>query len=243
MNRHFPAGAHALAISLLIALAVSACSGAATPAGPAGGGDPEPGDFTATLQGAFDKVIAADAFTFEAAYRGYGATAFGATVTGTVRRTPVESSVFNWTSPEGTTSVHLIHDGTLWLDGGDGKLVNVGAPSDSIRDQQSPYEIREIWDSLDFQLDDYEMVGEEQVTGVSTTHYRLNDYRREQAVEMLKIPASQYSADIWIDGEGNLRKVFRGVQADASGEPTKGDAVTWTLTGIGCECPVEAPEA
>jgi hypothetical protein len=229
----------------LLALTIAACGGtSAAPArdGDAGrGGEQTAGDASAALQAAFESVVNADSFTYEATVREYGTYASSATTTGTIRTAPVEASIQTWTSQDGTTVVHLIHDGTLWLDGGDGRLTNVGPVSDSIRDQQAPYLITEIWDQLDFQLEDYEVVGEEAVGGVTTTHYRLVDFRREQAVEIMKIPASQYSADIWVDAEGVLRKVFRGVQADESGEPTKGSSVEWALTALDCECPVEPP--
>jgi len=247
MTVHTRFGVPALALGLLIVLAVVACGGAAAAPGgngAGGAGTPEeqlPGDSSATLQAAFDALMSAESFQFEATTREYGTYPAEATVSGTVRIAPVTASLFTWTSVDGTASSHLIHDGTLWIDGGDGNLVNVGDVSDSIRDQQAAYEIREIWDALSHQLEDYELIGEEQVGGVGTTHYRLNDYRREQFVEMMKIPVSQYSADIWIDGDGNLRKVFRGVQADDSGEPTKGSATTWLVTAIDCECPVEPP--
>jgi hypothetical protein len=232
------------AIGLLLALALAACGGAsAAPAGNGGiGSQPEAGDHSAVLQAAFDELVAADSFTYEATVREYGTFAFQASTTGTIRTAPVASSLQTWTSEDGTTVVHLIHDGTLWLDGGDGTLTNVGEVSQSIRDQQAPFMISEIWDQLDFQLEDHDRIGEEPIDGVMTTHYRLTDFRREQAVEIMKIPASQYSSDVWIDGEGVIRKVFRGVQADDSGEPTKGSSVTWLLTELNCACPVEPPK-
>ena len=232
-----------LVVGLLLASAV-ACGGAPSGGGPTGdGGGGEPGDVTPVLQAAVDKVLAADSFTFTATMQDFGTTPYKATATGTVRTSPVDASILTWVAVDGTTIIHLIDDGRLWIDGGDGNLVSVGAVTDSIRDQQAPYAIGDIWDGLSYQLDDYENVGGEQLDGVAVTHYRLSDAEREDAVENMDVSVEQYSADIWIDGEGNLRKVFRGVQASADGEPTRGQATTWTLTAIGCECPVEAPES
>jgi hypothetical protein len=245
MTFHTRSGVPALALGLLIVMAVAACGGAAAAPGANGGGNGSeeqiPGDNSATLKAAFDSVMAAESFQFEATTQEYGTFPAKATASGTVRSAPVAASLFTWTAVDGTASSHLIHDGTLWIDGGDGNFVNVGDVSDSIRDQQAAYEVRKIWDALSHQLDDYELVGEEQVGGVATTHYRLNDYRREQFIETMKMPVSQYSADIWVDADGYLRKVFRGVQPDAAGEPAKGSATTWILTAIDCECPVEPP--
>jgi hypothetical protein len=230
------------ACAFLILIAVAACGGsAAGAAGEGGARDVVPGDHSAALQAAFDETLAADSFTFAATLRDYGTFAFETTTTGTRRIAPVEASIHTFTAEDGTAIVHLIHDGTLWLDGGNGSLTNVGAVSQSIRDQQAPYDVAELWGTLDSQLDDYEVVGEEQVGGLSTTHYRLSDDRREQAVAVMKIPASQYSSDIWVDDDGIVRKVFRGVQADESGDPSKGTSTTWTLTEINCICPVEPP--
>lgn len=235
--------ARLVAVGLLVASAF-ACGGAPSGGGPTGNdGGGEPGDVTPVLQAAADKVLAADSFTFTATTQDFGAVPYKATATGTVRTAPVPASLLTWVAVDGTTIIHLIDDGELWIDGGDGNLVSVGPVSDSIRDQQAPYAIADIWDGLSYQLDDYEMVGDEQLDGVAVTHYRLNDAEREDAVENTDIPVEQYSADIWIDTDGNLRKVFRGVQASAEEEPTKGQATTWTLTAIGCECPVEAPES
>ncbi len=231
-----------LAVGLLVASAV-ACGGAPSGAGPAGdGAGADPDDLTPVLQAAVDKVTAADSFTFTATVQDFGLVPFKATTTGTIRTAPVPASVLTWVAVDGTTVIHLIDDGELWIDGGDGNLVSVGAVSDNILEQQAPYAIADIWDGLSYQLDDYVQVGAEQLDGVAVTHYRLSDAEREDAVENMDIPVEQYSADIWIDGGGILRKVFRGVQASAQGEPTKGQATTWTLTAIGCECPVEAPE-
>ena len=233
-----------LAMGLLVASAF-ACSGAPSgPGGPTGnGGGADPDDLTPVLQAAVDKVLAANSFTFTATLQDFGLVPFKATTTGTVRTAPVPASILTWIAVDGTTVIHLIDDGELWIDGGDGNLVSVGEVSDSILEQQAPYAIDQIWDGLSYQLDDYVKVGDEQLDGVAVTHFRLSDAEREDAVEMMDIPVAQYSADIWVDGQGNLRKVFRGVQADASGEPTKGQATTWTLTAIGCECPVGAPES
>jgi hypothetical protein len=243
MSTRFPSLARHLAVGLLVASAV-ACGGGPSGVGPAGndaGADPD--DLTPVLQAGVDKVLAADSFTFTATMQDFGTTPYKATATGTVRTAPVAASLLTWVAVDGTTVIHLIDDGDLWIDGGDGNLVSVGAVTDSILEQQAPYAIDQIWDGLSYQLDDYVKVGDEQLDGLGVTHYRLSDAEREDAVGNMDIPVGQYSADIWIDGEGNLRKVFRGVQADGSGEPTKGQASTWTLTAIGCECPVEAPES
>jgi hypothetical protein len=241
MSKYLRSGARHLVVGVLLASAV-ACGGTPPGAGPAGNGsDVDPSDPTPILQAALDKLVAAKSYTFTATMQDFGAVPYKATATGTVRTAPVAASVLTWVAVDGTTVIHLIDDGELWIDGGDGNLVSVGAVSDSIREQQAPYVIDQIWDGLSYQLEDYERIGDEQLDGVAVTHYRLSDDERADAVENIDIPVTQYSADIWIDGEGNLRKVFRGVHADDSGEPTKGQATTWTLTAMGCECPVEAP--
>lgn len=109
------------------------------------------------------------------------------------------------------------------------------------RDQHAPYTINAIRDTLSFQLEDYELIGEESLDGLMTTHDQLSEHRREQFVATMKIPVGQSSGDIWVDAEGILGKVLRGVRPDESGDPTKGQASTWTLTAIRCDCPVEPP--
>lgn len=100
--------------------------------------------------------------------------------------------------------------------------------------------------------DDMRKVGADKVRGASTTHYRGTvDLRKaaatlspeaQQTVDQAisSLGTSTFPADVWIDGEGRMRKMSFRLDPDGSG-PSQASTVEFELFDFGVKADVQPP--
>jgi len=211
-----------------------------TPGGGGGGGSADMIRYQ-DIQAAFAALEAQGSWEFEAEV--FAASSAGSlTVTGTERRQPERA----------VDAIHLTDDGpfayvrigdTIWFDAGVGQWTEADASSRNLISQYEPYHLAGLVDLAVTSINnDFELVGEEQVNGVATRHYRLTEADRAQVTERLGLSPDAFAGDVWIATSGGyLVKFAHGPQSLDDMQLIGGIGFTVDVTSIGCSCPVEPP--
>jgi hypothetical protein len=208
------------------------------------GGPPvagEPIDSTA-IQSAVTALKAHDAWQFSVTLIRAGAPNTSQTINGTQRTAP-QSAISAAQTVPGSNDFHYIRIGDdIWFDVGQATYTHVPASeATNLIAQYEPYYLDGLVTAAESQNYEFEPVGDESVSGVSTTHYRLSDDDVADIVEtMHDITAAEWAADVWIaKDDGALMRIAWGPQSVDKAQIPVG--FNYVVTSLDCACPIDPP--
>jgi hypothetical protein len=86
----------------------------------------------------------------------------------------------------------------------------------------------------------FESVGDEDVSGVATTHYTLSEADREDVTQLYDIDPADWAGDVWIAKDGGYAmQLAWGPQSIEDAQISTG--FSYLVTAVNCECPIEPP--
>jgi hypothetical protein len=197
---------------------------------------------SAQVQTAVDALKAQDSWQFEVTATTMGLSeGVQNTITGTQRTTP--ESAIDATHPQpGGSDFHYIRIGdAIWYDVGTDSFTEVQADdAENLIAQYEPYYLNGLAESMLSQDFEFEPVGDEDVSGVATTHYQMSEEDREDVTELLDIDPADWAGDVWIakDG-GHLMRMAWGPQSVEDAGISIG--FDYLVTAVNCDCPIEPP--
>jgi hypothetical protein len=207
------------------------------------GGPPAPGESidSAAIAAAVDALESHDSWLFDASYL---MTGFDepSTITGTERRQPETAIDAVHKQPDGGEFRYVRIGNQIWYDAGTGDFSMVdAADAENLIDQYEPYYLAGLADSAQQQGFEFNPVGAETVSGIATTHYQLDEFYRERAVQIYdNITADEWAGDAWIANDGGyLVRLTWGPQTPETAQLTIG--FDYTVTAVDCDCPIEPP--
>jgi len=245
------------------ALLIAACGGPATDGtdAPDGGTPPSTTDAPATDTPApeppagGDVVLAEEIVGAMAALEAQGSWMFEVsviaassvgdlTIVGTARQEPVPAVSAMHTTLGSTFGYVRIGD-DIWYDVAIGEWTHVDATdARNLISQYEPFHLAGLVGYAAASMnDEYELVGQEEVNGVATRHYRLAEHEREAVTERLGLTPDQWLGDVWIATDGGYVVRFQwGPESFEVMQQTGGVGFRFDVTDVGCTCPIEPPE-
>jgi hypothetical protein len=237
-------------LASVVAVLIAACGGSsatpapqsssrsqATTAAQAG----EPID-TAAVQAAVTALKAHDSWQFSVTLIRSGTPNTSQTITGTQRTAP-QPAVSAAQPVEGSNDFHYIRIGDdIWYDVGQPTYTHIAAAdAKNLIAQYEPYYLDGLVQSALANGYEFDPVADETVSGVLTTHYRLESSDVDQIVESMKgITAADWAADVWIaKADGSLMRLAWGPQSVDKAQLQPG--FNYVVTALDCSCPVDPP--
>jgi hypothetical protein len=203
----------------------------------------EPGEpiDAAAIATAKDALEAHDSWQFEVSYiqTGYDAPA---TISGTERRSPEVAVDATHHQTDGSDFRYIRIGDEIWYDAGTSEFTKVDAANaKNLIDQYEPYYLEGLADSAQQQGFEFNPIDTEVLNGISTTHYQLDEFYRERAVQLYDdITADQWAGDAWIANDGGyLVRLTWGPQTPETAQITIG--FDYVVTAVDCDCPIEPP--
>jgi hypothetical protein len=230
-------------LTLILALVVACGGGSTTTAAPTT--PPVGGDAIdmAGVNAAINALQTQASWQFEVRTITQGTTGgVEQTVTGTERTDPEMAVDATHRQPDGSDFRYVRIGDDIWFDVGTGTFTQVdAADAENLIEQYEPYYLSGLADSLTSQDVQFELVGQETVSGIATNHYRLSQADRENIVETMNgITADQWGGDVWIATDGDyMVSLAWGPQSTDTAQVATG--FNYGVTAVNCECPIEPP--
>ena len=196
---------------------------------------------TAAIQAAVAALKAHDSWQFTVTTYESGTPNFSRNVTGTQRSNP-QAAVSATFSQSGQPDKRYVQIGDdVWYDAGTGSYVQTTASDNAVISQFQPYYLEGLVSSAQGNGYQFQPVGPDTVSAVTTTHYRLADATIQSIVQPMNgLTAADWAADVWIaDADGSLMRLAWGPQSVDKAQLQTG--FNYVVTSIDCTCPVDPP--
>lgn len=241
---------------VFIGVVVVACGGGgyATPAGSQAPGattvpNPTPGAVvpgepidTAAVQAAVAALQEQDSWQFAVSWIGSGLDE-KMSASGTERTTPERAVDADFPQSGGGVPFSYIRIGDqIWYDVGTESFTEVDAANaKNLIDQYEPYYLDNLAQSATEQDFEFDPVGDETVSGVATSHYRLSEADLEDVIQLTELQPSQWAGDVWIAKDGGyLMRLAWGPQTVEDAQLSIG--FDYLVTAVNCTCAIEPPD-
>jgi len=208
---------------------------------PGGAVPGEPID-TATVQAAVETLQGQDSWQFAVTWIASGLQE-KSSATGTERTTPERAVDADFPQSGGGVPFSYIRIGDqIWYDVGTESFTQVdAADAENLIAQYEPYYLDSLAESATAQDWEFDPLGDETVSGVATSHYRLSEADLEDVVQLTELDPSKWAGDVWIAKDGGyLMRLAWGPQTVEDAQISIG--YDYLVTKVNCPCPIEPPD-